>query len=109
MPPPNNPRRIIQKGQKVAKQIEGQLSLLDLLEESRFIAEYPQFSECAGCWCYDCRYNANNEAIARDFAGEMKACPSCSFCLTAGCADICEIGSYQNGCKVRAMDEGIVE
>ena len=91
------------------KQIEGQISFLDLLEESQFITEYPQFMECENCWCYDCRYNANNEAVHRDFAGEMKPCPSCDFCLTSGSADVCEIGSYQNGCKVRALDEGIEE
>jgi hypothetical protein len=92
----------------VAKQIEGQLSLLELLEESRFIADLPQFRECGSCWCYDCRYNINNEAIPRDLVGEIKPCPSCNFCLQAGSADVCEIGSYQNGCKVRAADEGII-
>ena len=91
----------------MTKQIDGQLSLSELLEESHFIAAYPQFSECADCWCHDCRYNALNEAIPRDLAGETKPCPSCSFCLEAGSAEICEIGSYKNGCKVRAVDEGI--
>ena len=41
------------------------------------------------------------------FAGEKKPCPSCSFCIENGKADICEIGSYKNGCKLRAEEEGI--
>ena len=90
----------------MAKQVEGQISLLDLLEESRFINELPQFADCVHCWCYDCRYNTNNEAVPRDFAGEMKPCPSCSFCQENGVADICEINS---GCKLRATDEGLEE
>ncbi len=89
------------------KQIDGQLSFSDLLEETGFISEYPQFKECINCWCYDCRHNENNEAVKRDFAGIMKPCPACGFCLEQKNAEICEIGSYKNGCKVRAEEEGI--
>ncbi len=91
------------------KQVEGQLNFLDLLEESSFIKEYPQFKECDNCWCYDCKHNENNEAVERDFAGEKKPCPSCSFCIKQNKAEVCEIGSYKNGCKVRAEEEGIME
>lgn len=62
--------------------------------------------ECSSCWCYDCRHNENNEGVPRDFAGEIKACPSCKFCMESQKADICRIGSYKNGCKVRAEEEG---
>ena len=89
------------------KQIEGQMDFFDLLSETKFLDEFPQFIECSSCWCYDCRHNENNEAIPRDFAGEKKACPSCSFCIENGKADICEIDSYKNGCKLRAEEEGI--
>ncbi|MDR2546756.1 MAG: hypothetical protein LBC96_04495 [Lachnospiraceae bacterium] len=91
------------------KAIDGQMSLLDLLEESKFIVDFPQFTECNDCWCYDCRYNSYNEAVLRDLAGEMKPCPSCNHCLSAGNAEVCEIGSYQNGCKLRATEEGITQ
>ena len=87
-------------------QVQGQLSIYDLLEESRFITELPQFAECIDCWCHDCRFNELNEAVPRDFAGEMKPCPACASCLEGGSAELCEIGSYDNGCKTRALDEG---
>lgn len=93
--------------QLLKKQIEGQMNFFDLLSETKFLDEFPQFIECSSCWCYDCKHNENNEAIPRDFAGEKKACPSCSYCIENGKADICEIDSYKNGCKLRAEEEGI--
>lgn len=91
------------------KQIEGQINLFDYVPETRFFNELPQFKECTNCWCYDCMHNENNEAVPRDFAGEKKPCPACSFCINEQKADICEINSYKNGCKVRAEEEGITE
>lgn len=91
------------------KQIEGQINLFDILNKTRFPEKYPQFVECKSCWCYDCKHNENNEAIPRDFAGEKKSCPSCRFCVESKKAEICEIGSYKNGCRVRAEEEGIIE
>ncbi len=84
------------------KQIEGQISLFDFISESVSFYE-----ECANCWCSTCRHNAKKDAIPRDFAGEKKPCPSCDFCMSQGKAEICEIGSYDNGCKLRAEEEGI--
>lgn len=88
------------------KQIEGQLNFIDLLSETHFLEELPQFVECSSCWCYDCRHNEYNEGVSRDFGGEQKACPACKFCMEDGTPEICEIGSYKNGCKVRAGEEG---
>lgn len=94
-------------GLVLKKQIEGQIDFFDLLDTD-FLEELPQFVECNNCWCYDCRHNKNNEAVPRDFAGKKKPCPSCDFCTKGGIAEICEIGSYKNGCKLRAEEEGIV-
>lgn len=88
------------------KQIEGQLDFLDLLSETHFLKNLPQFIECDSCWCYDCKHNENNEAEPRDFGGEKKPCPSCKFCVEQKKPEICQIGSYKNGCKLRAKEEG---
>lgn len=66
------------------------------------------FKQCNNCWCSDCRHNEKLDAIPRDFAGVKKACPSCDFCLQDKKEEICEIGSYENGCKLRASEEGIL-
>ena len=89
------------------KQIEGQMNFFDFITETKFFDEFPQFIECSNCWCYDCKHNENNEAIPRDFAGEKKPCPPCTFCINQKKAEICEIGSYKSGCKLRAVEEGI--
>ena len=65
------------------------------------------FKECMNCWCSTCRHNTKGKAVPRDFAGEKKPCPSCDFCINQNKAEICEIGSYENGCKLRAEEEGI--
>ena len=89
------------------KQIEGQMDFFDFLSETKFLDGFPQFVECSKCWCYDCIHNENNEALPRDFAGIKKPCPSCNLCIEKGRADICEIGFYKNGCKLRAEEEGM--
>lgn len=91
---------------RLKKQIEGQLDFLDLLSETHFLENLPQFIECDSCWCYDCKHNENNEAEPRDFGGEKKPCPSCKFCVEQKKPEICQIGSYKNGCKLRAKEEG---
>ncbi|NLL77677.1 MAG: hypothetical protein GX235_10605 [Clostridiales bacterium] len=113
------------------KQLEGQINLFDFLSSD--LSENPQkseekpekiikekitkdgikkggkayFLECKRCWCFDCSHNTENEAVPRDFVGEYKPCPSCAFCVDSQKAEPCEIGSYDNGCKVRASEEGI--
>ena len=66
------------------------------------------FEQCQKCWCNNCKHNEKLDAIPRDFSGVKKACPSCDFCLQSKKAEICEIGSYDNGCKLRASEEGIM-
>ena len=108
-------------GDKVArtKQIEGQLDFFTMLSfddsndnnetepKMSSISELAPFEECSECWCRDCHHNENNEGDPREFAGEMKACPACSFCMDNDEPEICIIGSYKNGCSLRAEEEGI--
>ena len=113
------------------KQIDGQISLFDYIAEEEQKESKKQrvskqkkeqgeelegilypvtfFKQCKNCWCSDCKHNEKLDAVPRNFLGEKKACPSCSFCLHDKKAEICEIGSYDNGCKLRASEEGIVE
>lgn len=81
------------------KQIQGQINLFDY--------GISLFSECSGCWCSTCSHNEKGRAVPRDFAGAKKPCPACDFCISQKKAEICEIGSYENGCKLRAEEEGI--
>ena len=67
------------------------------------------FKQCQNCWCSDCKHNKKLDGVPRDFSGVKKACPSCDFCLQEKKAEICEIGSHDNGCKLRASEEGITE
>ncbi|MBD5516460.1 MAG: hypothetical protein HDR06_17955 [Lachnospiraceae bacterium] len=110
------------------KQLEGQLSLFDYIseDEKKNFSNDKQsdseknnkstesdnlisfYQECTLCWCSTCRHNKKGQAVPRDFAGEKKPCPSCDFCIKQKKAEICEIGSYENGCKLRAKEEGIV-
>ncbi len=96
---------------KKSKQIEGQLDFFALLNnndsESAF-SDVAPFIECELCWCKDCKHNENNEGIPRDFGGEEKACPACSFCVENDEPEICEIGSAKNGCRLRASEEGLI-
>lgn len=103
------------------KQIEGQLNLFDYVSENEdsilnkndynldkndmdYVSLY---KECTNCWCSNCRHNEKLNAVPRDFAGTSKPCPACSFCIKMKHAEICEIGSYENGCKLRAIEEGL--
>ena len=105
-------------GIKMRKQIDGQISLFDYIAEEEYKAQSTKkvhnnlssvsfFKQCNNCWCSDCKHNENLDAVPRDFSGIKKACPSCNFCLQDKKAEICEIGSYDNGCKLRASEEGI--
>ena len=109
------------------KQIDGQISLFDYIAEEEqkpvkaqkaekkqkegqktALSSVSLFKQCQSCWCSDCKHNEKLDAVPRDFSGVKKACPSCDFCLQSKKAEICEIGSYDNGCKLRASEEGIV-
>lgn len=106
------------------KQIDGQLNLFDYLpdkiendsradqsdkketkKEKKEFINY--FKECIKCWCKDCRHNKELDGKPRDFAGVQSPCPSCTFCVRAKKPEICEMNSYENGCKLRALEEGI--
>ena len=116
------------------KQIEGQISLFDYMAEEEktqqaavdqnkqkisrqkkeqkkgqktVLSSVSYFKQCKNCWCSDCKHNEKLDAVPRDFSGIKKACPSCDFCLQSKKAEICEVGSYDNGCKLRASEEGI--
>ena len=113
------------------KQIDGQISLFDYIAEEEHkpteeqkaekkkmtlekkkgqktaLSSVSFFEQCHNCWCSDCKHNEKLDAVPRDFSGEKRACPSCDFCLQDRKAEICEIGSYDNGCKLRASEEGI--
>lgn len=113
------------------KQIEGQISLFDYMAEEEKVhkaedepkitsqhikkkkgqktalSSVSLYKQCQNCWCSDCKHNEKLDAVPRDFSGIKKACPSCDFCLQSKKAEICEIGSYDNGCKLRASEEGI--
>ena len=113
------------------KQIDGQISLFDYIAEEEHeeakkqktpiqskeqkegqksaLSSVSFFKQCSNCWCRDCKHNEKLDAMPRDFSGVKKACPSCDFCLQGKKAEICEIGSYDNGCKLRASEEGITE
>lgn len=117
------------------KQIEGQISLFDYMAEDEKVQQAAAgqnvkkmarhkkeqkkgqttalssvsfFDQCKNCWCSNCKHNEKLDAVPRDFSGIKKACPSCDFCLQDKKAEICEVGSYDNGCKLRASEEGIV-
>lgn len=97
------------------KQIDGQINIFDYISSEdksntgdiENIKVISLYKECINCWCSTCKHNAKGKAFPRDFAGEKKPCPSCDFCTNQNKADICEIGSYENGCKLRAEEEGI--
>lgn len=98
---PNNNQKAEQQKKNLTqneKQKKGQRSALSSISF---------FKQCGNCWCSDCKHNEKLDAVPRDFSGVKKACPSCYFCLQDKKAEVCEIGSYDNGCKLRASEEGI--
>ncbi len=95
------------------KQIHGQITLFDYIsaedQDSSHLDTISFFPECSVCWCSTCKHNAEGRAVPRDFTGVEKPCPSCEFCIKQKKAEICEVGSYENGCKLRAEEEGLLE
>ncbi|MCQ2519143.1 MAG: hypothetical protein MJ107_01295 [Lachnospiraceae bacterium] len=66
------------------------------------------FEACERCWCRDCRHNSRNEGVPRDICGMMMACPACKDCMDENMPTVCEIGNAKEGCRTRAVEEGIV-
>lgn len=87
--------------------IDGQLDFFDMLFGELPVSELSEFEECINCWCRDCKHNSRNEGEPREFGSEMKPCPACDSCIVNDEPEICEIGSYKNGCKLRAKEEGL--
>ncbi len=67
------------------------------------------FPECTVCWCASCEHSTVGGSVPRAFGEAMRACPSCELCVSEGKADICVIGSADEGCRYRAEKEGLVE
>ena len=65
------------------------------------------FKQCTKCWCFDCKHNARNEGVPREMCGVSMPCPACKSCESEDAPTICEIGNAKEGCKFRAIEEGI--
>lgn len=102
-------------------QMEGQLELMDLILSSKDQPENLNietmetnnstnriqfFKDCNKCWCSDCKHNMFGKAVPRDLCGVFKPCPACLSCKKKSTAEICIIGSAENGCSLRAEEEG---
>lgn len=88
-------------------QIEGQLNFWDMLDGETF--QPGGFSECAICWCATCEHSSVGGSVPRPFGENSRPCPSCELCVSEGKADICVIGSADEGCRYRAEKEGLAE
>lgn len=66
------------------------------------------FSECSSCWCATCEHSTVGGSVPRPFGDSTRPCPSCELCVSEGKADICVIGSAEEGCKYRAEKEGLI-
>lgn len=66
------------------------------------------FKQCKRCWCFDCKHNSRNQAIPREMCGIEMPCPACNDCIAEDMATICEIGNAREGCRTRALEEGIL-
>lgn len=66
------------------------------------------FKQCKKCWCFDCKHNSRNEGVPREMCGATIPCPACDGCVQEDQATICEIGNAKEGCRFRAMEEGIL-
>lgn len=89
------------------RKIKGQLNFFDYDEKIEKKNSPKQFHECEKCWCYDCKHNRYNEGVIRDLCGNKIPCPACDECVKQGFADVCERDSVQNGCSLRAKEEGL--
>ncbi|MBP5599473.1 MAG: hypothetical protein J6X48_04250, partial [Lachnospiraceae bacterium] len=67
------------------------------------------FKQCTKCWCFDCKHNARNEGVPREMCGVSMPCPACKSCEAEDFATICEIGNAKEGCKFRAIEEGLFQ
>lgn len=110
--------------------IEGQLSLFDMVlmepevseVETTFAVEEKsksggeakkytpgRFPECISCWCATCEHSTVGGGVPRPFGEAVRPCPSCELCVSEGKADVCVIGSAEEGCRYRAEKEGMID
>lgn len=104
--------------------IEGQLSLFDLVfiesekpegekaeaPKEKTIRHTPgKFPECTSCWCATCEHSTVGGSVPRPFGEATRPCPSCELCVSEGKADVCVIGSAEEGCRYRAEKEGLLD
>ena len=66
------------------------------------------FPECSSCWCATCEHSTIGGSVPRPFGDSTRPCPSCELCVRERKADICVIGSAEEGCKYRAEKEGLI-
>lgn len=66
------------------------------------------YKQCVKCWCQDCKHNSRGEGVPREVCGSMKACPACDLCVAEDNPTVCEIGNATEGCKLRAIEEGLL-
>lgn len=66
------------------------------------------FKECTSCWCATCEHSTVGGSVPRPLGEGMRPCPACELCVNAGKAEICVIGSADEGCRHRAEKEGLV-
>lgn len=67
-----------------------------------------KFKECASCWCATCEHSTVGGSVPRPFGESVRPCPSCELCVSEGKADVCMIGSSDEGCRYRAEKEGLI-
>lgn len=113
-------------------QIEGQINFFDMLVSQEISSEQKEnaaeeglgevvvskeqihyapgcFPECSSCWCATCEHSTVGGSIPRLLGERELPCPSCELCVKDGAADVCVIGSAEEGCRFRAEKEGITE
>lgn len=66
------------------------------------------FAECIDCWCSTCEHSSVGGSVPRPFGENTRPCPSCELCVSEGKADVCVIGSADEGCRYRAEKDGLI-
>lgn len=106
IPKPQTPKIQTAKPQKTETQTKEPQVKEPQVKESQSTEHL--FKQCKKCWCFDCKHNSRNEAVPRKMCGAMIPCPACDGCVAEDQATICEIGNAKEGCRFRAIEEGIL-
>ena len=81
---------------------------IDLKKAKENVSSEMLFKQCKKCWCFDCKHNSRNEGVPREMCGLTIPCPACDGCVMEEQATVCEIGNAKEGCRFRAIEEGIL-